>query len=362
MNGSPDWVAAAASLPVAFAQVREDPALDFWVLDQIGRRARVALVASGGCTAAALATRTDVASMLCVDPNAAQIALARLKLHLLRVSDPAERLALLGHAGLDPGVRARKIEDMLDELDLAADALGPPADVATSGPDHCGRYERLFAALRAELADDAPSLQAVLCLSDPLEQSSRVAPETPLGRALDRAFDTILALPNLVALFGEAATRNPREPFARHFANRLRQILGTQPAAGNPFLCQMLLGRFAQGGEHFWLQSPAVETRAEVGWENSMMIPALQRHRNEFDVVHLSNILDWLGPDDARETLEASHAALRPNGWVIVRQLNSVLNIPALYDAFSWNESAGIRLLARDRSFFYRALCVGQRR
>ena len=47
-----------------------------------------------------------------------------------------------------------------------------------------------------------------------------------------------------------------------------------------------------------------------------------------YDFVHLSNILDWLSPEEARATLDVAHAALRPGGWVLIRQLNSTLDIP----------------------------------
>ena len=357
-----EWMEAAKRLPLAFAQVREDPELDFRVLERLGRRARVAMIASGGCTAAALSTRPDVESLLCVDPNPAQLALGKLKLHLLRTAEPAERLRLLGHAPLDAATRTARLAEMLARLALAADALGPAEPVATHGPDHAGRYEFLFAALRGELAPVSAELEAVLGLGDAREQARRTDPETPLGGALDAAFAKVMSLPNLVALFGEGATRNPREPFAMHFARRLRSILAAQPAAGNPFLSQMLLGRFAPGFEHFWLRSPVVDAIPPIQWEASTMVPALRRRPGEFDLVHLSNILDWLDPDQATETLESAHAALRPGGWVIVRQLNSVLDLPSLCSGFAWDTDAGAALLARDRSFFYRTIWVGRRK
>src|SRR5690349_20230609 len=90
------WTVEASGLPIAFAQVREDPAIDLDVVRQVGSRARVIMVASGGCTAAALASHSDAAAITCVDANPAQIALARLKLALLEDA-PAERLRVLGH-------------------------------------------------------------------------------------------------------------------------------------------------------------------------------------------------------------------------------------------------------------------------
>ena len=41
-----------------------------------------------------------------------------------------------------------------------------------------------------------------------------------------------MALPHLVRLFGEEATKNPVEPFARHFARRIRHAMeGTDDVA-----------------------------------------------------------------------------------------------------------------------------------
>src|SRR5262245_5832347 len=172
----PSWVLEAAGLPVAFAQVREDPLLDLWVVQQLAGDARLILVASGGCTAALLAAAPNVALLHLVDPNPAQLALARFKLRLLQTSDPAKRLGLLGHASMPATQRQARLAAELHALGLATDALGPPAYVARVGPDHAGRYECVFAALREAMGDEADGLGALLRLSDPAEQQRRVAP------------------------------------------------------------------------------------------------------------------------------------------------------------------------------------------
>src|SRR5262245_1904007 len=102
------------------------------------------MVASGGCTAALLAASGKAASLHLVDPNTAQLALSRLKLKLLADADPPLRLALLGHAAMPDAERRNWLADALASLGLAADALGPAELVAKAGPDHAGRYERLF--------------------------------------------------------------------------------------------------------------------------------------------------------------------------------------------------------------------------
>jgi S-adenosylmethionine-diacylglycerol 3-amino-3-carboxypropyl transferase len=355
------WVDEAARRPIAFAQVREDAALDRWVVEQLKPGAEVLMVGSGGCTAAALAATAELSRLHLIDPNPAQIALCRLKLRLLETTATGERLALLGHVPMPIAERSLRLMAELESLDLPVEALGPMELVARVGPDHGGRYEALFLKFREALKDDTAEITALLQLKDPVEQSRRADPMTPLGRALDVAFDSAMALPNLVALFGEGATRNRCEPFSKHFARRTRHALASLPAADNPYLWQMLLGRFPQQVVYPWLAAPAPPRMPEVLWSVGDMAQALQARFQAFDLVHLSNILDWLAPEAARAILELAWKALRPGGVVFIRQLNSSLDIQALDRRFDWQDSESSALHARDRSFFYRRLHLGRK-
>src|SRR5436190_2186981 len=98
---STSWLDDASHMPIAFALVREDPELDRLVVQQKPEARRILMVASGGCTAAYLACLPRIEQIHLVDPNPAQLALARLKLHLLQTAKPEERKAILGHASLD---------------------------------------------------------------------------------------------------------------------------------------------------------------------------------------------------------------------------------------------------------------------
>lgn len=356
-----DWARSAAALPLAFAQVREDPGAELWALSTLRPDARVLLVASGGCTAAAAAGLSTAARLHVVDPNPAQLALTRLKLRLLR-EEPAVRLAVLGHAPLPSAERRARLDALAGELEMTLDSLGPPPLLAERGPDHAGRYEFLFEALRRRLAGEGRAIEKLLRLRDPREQARLVSPTSPLGRALDAAFDEAMALPNLVALFGENATRNPLKPFARHFAERTRAVLGASPAADNPYLWQALAGRFPDGIVSPWLAAPVRAEPPEVEFTTGGMSEALDGRDGEFDLVGLSNILDWLDAERARALLEKAYRALRPGSWVLVRQLNSSLDIPGLGAGFEWLPGPSAALHAADRGYFYRALHAGRKR
>lgn len=367
MSPSPDeataWLTEAMELPLRFAQVREDPLQDIQVVREFGGAAEVMMIASGGCTAAALAGVGCVTHLHLVDPNAAQIALARMKLRLLQTCPVGDRFALLGHTAMDAASREHRILRELGALELCPDILGPIESVALLGPDHAGRYERLFAAFRKTLAPFASELDAVLEMRDRIEQVRRVGADTALGQALDRAFDDVMALPNLVQLFGAEATKNPLKSFSRHFAQRVRHALATFEAAENPYLWQMLRGAYPPGAAAPWLSMAAPERMPEISWVRGFMDEALDSAAPErFHFVHLSNVLDWLSLEEARRTLERAWRVLRPGGVVLIRQLNSSLEIPALESRFAWDASEAERLHANDRSFFYRQLHLGRKR
>ncbi|MCY3819117.1 MAG: hypothetical protein OXH52_07120 [Gammaproteobacteria bacterium] len=75
---------------------------------------------------------------------------------------------------------------------------GPISLVSRLGPDHAGRYELLFAALRGALDGCRERIESLLALSDPASQVARVAPRAELGQHIDRALDDVMRTSNLV--------------------------------------------------------------------------------------------------------------------------------------------------------------------
>ena len=353
------WLLKSSDLPLAFAQTREDSLLDRWVVDQVGSNPRIAMIASGGCTAAHLAANHRVESIDLVDANPAQLALTRLKIHLLEHFASRERLELLGHQGtLDN--RQNWLPILFSRLGLDQDVFGPFEWVCQLGPDYAGRYEAVFQRLSFRLKTERPEWQAILSASTPWPNASLTEEGSLVGRFLDEVMGEVLSLDNLVALFGEAATQNPVEPFSCHFAGRVRHTLSTHPPLTNPFLWQMLACRYPASTPVPWLELPMVKNLPLLRYHQGFMADFLASVKpGSLDFVHLSNILDWLTPEEARNTLEVSARALRPGGAVFIRQLNSSLDITGLCPAFRWRKDEGSRLLARDRSFFYRALHLG---
>lgn len=362
--GAPDqWAIGASTLPLAFAQVREDPRLDLEVVERLPRGATVVMIASGGETAVELARR-PLERLHLVDMNPAQLALTRLKFHLARTGSPTEAAAILGHRPMAPAARLAALGRELEILDVETAGLGPPDLLATAGPDQAGRYEVTFSQLRRELAPVESELNALLDSTDTAAAARSVARGSRLGDALDAAFERVMSLSNLVALFGAEATQNPRQPFARHFAERTRVAFSRFPAFDNPFLWQIFAGSFPDRQPYDWLHPaargrPLVEPVCHRGRMRDVLdsLPA-----GTADFVHLSNILDWITPMEAAGTLQSVQRALKPGGYVLLRQLNSTLDPTTLDSGIAWGREWGIRMEQRDRSFFYPALHVGRTR
>jgi S-adenosylmethionine-diacylglycerol 3-amino-3-carboxypropyl transferase len=354
------WIRSASTLPIAFAQVREDPLVDRKLIERLDRPARVLMIGSGGETAALLAS-LPIDSLQLVDINPAQLNLAKLKLATIQKMTTHQRLGLLGHEPMEPAERGALLTTLLADLGLPADELGPPDLLAEFGPDHCGRYEWVFARLRELLVEVEEQIAALLSLSDTAEQSRRVCATGELGKQLEQAFAEAMALPTLVEIFGPDATANRVLPFAEHFLLQTRATLASYPAAENPFLHQIFLGRFT-GPVWPWLNLPRDAKLCPVRYNCGVMQDFLRTQPDQsYDFIHLSNILDWIKPDQAADLLHHSWRCLSNGGIVVIRQLNSSLEIPNASSELCWQHELGDQLHRRDRSFFYRALHVGMR-
>lgn len=352
------WAVEAASLPLAFAQVREDPRLDMALAESLPAGATVVMIASGGDTAVYLG-RLPVRLHL-VDVNPAQIALSRLKWRLAdqQLDDAAE---VLGHLPLPADDRWRKLGGLLDQLGYPDDIFGPEKLVALLGPDHAGRYEVTFAELRKRLEPEREMLERVLCSPTPVMDLDNAS----LGTAMSAAFMEVMKLENLVCLFGDEATQNPRLPFSEHFATRTIEAFRRMAPRSNPYLWQILAGRFYAGCPYDWLERGGMAVnalRADPQWHIGKMDEVLESFPAESaDLVHLSNILDWLSPAAAQAMLAKVARVLKTGGRVIIRQLNSSLEIRAMESDFTWDVELGRQMERRDRSYFYPQIFIGRK-
>lgn len=355
-----EYAKQASSYPIAFSVVREDSSQDLEVIRRYFSEESVSMlmVASGGDTAALLSTQANLNDLTIVDPNLAQLELTKLKIGFLGLPDHTI-LELLGYSDMNPMKRKEILLGLMQALDIEKNRFGDIERMSLYGLDHIGRYESVFQELRRELEPYRNAIEKIFNFTDLQEQAAFTAPDTPFGQALDNAFDKVMSQDNLAALFGEKATANPVQEFSRHFTERLRSYLSEHLASGSPWMTHLLLGYFRN--ETFpWISTPTRCILPDIHYLNKSMEAVLAECGGErYHVIHLSNILDWLSLAEAEKTLRLAFEALKPGGTIIIRQLNSSLDIPTAGKDFLWDLKLSNEFLRKDRSFFYRGFYLG---
>ena len=344
----PDWVQAARELPVAFAQVREDPRLDVALLASLDQGAEVVMIASGGCTSAVLAHGRRAGSLTVVDGNPAQLQLARIKHGLLGV-DPAERRLVCGHDATPASVRLAAIDAYCVELGVDPAQFCPDPNRRARGLDHVGRYECLFDRLSQVLRGAG---------LDPLTLGFVRGPGN-LARLRD-CFHRVMPLEVLVALFGAGACANRVQDFAGHFFEQAVKALEDGRAVQGPF-ADAVFRTDRVCSDRDWVRLPRrsdVTPLTEV--EGDMLGHLRSRPTGSVDLVHLSNICDWLTVEDVSALLNEVGRVLRPRGIALLRQLNSTLDVTGLDSPLAWDGEASRKATLADRSFFYRHVWIGR--
>lgn len=334
------WIEEANNIPVAFAQVREDPELDRAVLNTIGEQADIIMIASGGCTLCHLAQTRPNDRITLVDANPAQMQLALFKLHSL-ILEPTQRQALLLSA------QQNETEAFAAQHDLAI----PELQHADRPLHYYGRYEMLFAELRTLLGAADLDLSIPSCVESICQEAC------PEQRRFHAIFQDAFHLDTLVSLFGNEATQNPLQSFSDHFYQQSMHCMASGLYTHNYFFEDMFLGAYTHLPD--WLCHPALKNIATPTCINDTMLGALQDCASaSADFIHLSNILDWLSEADATALLQETERVLRPGGAFIIRQLNSSLDIPKLITAPLQISPHNQQYTDQDRSFFYRHIWV----
>lgn len=313
LGRSPGYPAPVRDSPLQFAVVREDPSVEARALGVLSSP-RVLLVASGGCTALSLQARFPDATFTLVDPNPAQHALVREKVSAWSIGD------------------------------LRAFNVG---DDAPLGLSERGNFESLFRLVRAflhEMVAPADTVHAALRGDD----DARTHVLT--GRYWPVAFDLHFSDAMLVAMFGPAAVQHaPRGSYPRYFRGVYERALTT--GVTNGFAWHLLTGRYPADVLPDFLTRAPVPCRFEHVLGTLGDVPDF----GAFDLVHLSNVLDWTDREAGGRLAARVARELRPGAAVSVRQLNNCVPIEA--------DFPGVRFIevAEERSLFYTRTFVGRK-
>lgn len=312
---------------VKFAVVREDPELEAELVQRTAASAAL-VVASGGCTALALATRFPQLHVAAFDQSEAQLDHARGKLELVLAGDR----------------RALNVE------------CDDPREINQYG-DFEGLFRQLRGFVREFIATDE-ELQAALSVHTRPADRRAIVERWVASRYWTAAFDAVFGASLLVAMFGPDAIRHAVPgSYPAYFRAAFERGLRRDDAPRNPFLWHVLLGCYGEQALPSYL---SLAHRPAIEWVSGSLeaVPDLAR----FGVVSLSNIFDW-SDDDLVARWAATLAALEPGSAILVRVLNNRRDVrPAFAAHFDFDEALGAALLDRDRSLFYERFLVGFRR
>jgi S-adenosylmethionine-diacylglycerol 3-amino-3-carboxypropyl transferase len=350
---------------IAFSQVREDHTIEIRVIDRLAqtqnRPLRILLIASGGCTALSLLTLSEVAEIVAVDANIAQLHLVELRRQALLNLSLLEQLDLIGtNLDTSAAIRLDLYQKIANKLPIATRNYWSEhlAEIGF-GVNRVGRFEGLFRELSARFVEVG---------LDPIAEPL-VTIRSQHWRSI---FEEIFDRDRLITTFGESAVNYSMDrSFGEHFADVFARALQKYAPNSNYFITQVWHDCYTDGsdGVPLYLQQSAQTSIHKYGADrlklvHGAFINTIEDLRTEqhFDLIQFSNISDWMPLPDIDRMLKTAVKLLNPGGALIGRRLNGDHQLATIMsDRINVDREFSSELLELDRSYFYREVVVGFR-
>lgn len=315
--------------PIQFSVVREDPEIERKVILSSNAK-EILLIASGGCTALSLQSYFPNLKFTLVDPNLAQIKLIQEKIETLKESSTTRRKKAF-NVGSDSSL----------------------------GLNERGNFESLFRSFRNfinEFILGPGELKEFLTPSTQhLEQNHTSSIRTKLfeHKYWKVAFKLFFHHNFLEAMFGpEAVQHAPKDSYPEYFRKMIERGLEKENRSRNYFIHHLFLGQYIDQEDclPYYLTAPI--TKYNFEFVNNT-IDKIDNFRS-FDLVHLSNIFDWMSEDEIKNIANRLNIEMKPGSRILTRQLNNQKDfMKYFYNHFELLQDESMELLANDRSLFY---------
>lgn len=345
-----------------FTMSWEDGDLDRAAFAPLGKGARLATVASGGCNALTFLL-DDPAEVFAFDYNPTQVYLVELKRGAFLALEHAEILELFG---VRPSQRRAALLGRV-EAHLSPGAVAYFKQLpwlVTGGLLGGGRYERFVSWFRVMLR----AVQGARTVEDLFAE--RGAPERrrfyderwdgSVWRLLFRAFfnKRVLASRGLSADYFHFAGG---ESFADAFSRRTKRVLTELSPRDNPFVAQYVLGRYLDEDhlpeylrpENFDVlreRMPRLTVQTADVRHIASLFPT-----GRFDGLCLSNVFELMSEDEATQTLASIADVVADEGRLTLRNLMVPRAVSPETRALVLDAKGSAELHDRDRSFVYRS-------
>lgn len=336
-------ISSINTTPILFAQTREDPFVEINTIKELlfkQKPLNICLIASAGDTLCSLIiheSKAEFAKIDAVDTNSNQIHLAKLKLALIQgFSGKINSKILAGKKKILPPKNSFYV-DLLDDLfnnklidRKTYEYWLENIALLEAGINQTGRFEKLFE----------------ICQMHHTE------------KYFSHDF--------LTSVFGENATKySMTKTFSDHFSevfNKYKELYANP--ADNYFYYQVKYGSYPINGDmplYLTTNDIATVTYPICFYQNNMLDHLTKQNDGSYDLVHLSNITDWLAPDKFCDLLDQVGRTLVTGGKATLRRLNSSTNLVDFIETV-YNRSGKYKFTITknvlDRSYFYSEVIV----
>ncbi|PCJ52237.1 MAG: hypothetical protein COA79_24220 [Planctomycetota bacterium] len=315
---------------IQFSSVREDPAIEWEIIKKYNCK-KILLIGSGGCTGFFLKHQNPKLSITLLDPNSSQIDLIKNKIKVLH---------------------QYSIEDIHSEFDV-----GACQEKLMSN----GIFEAFFKTFRNFIY--AYILDYDHCM-DLFQQSrsNQVITEQLLASPYwPIAFKSIFNDELLNEMFTSSATQFSKPgSYPKYFQEQIEAMFLNFDISNNYFLHHIFLGHYLKTALPLYLQKK--QSKIEFDFINLFIEEVDPSVIATYDLIHLSNIFDWMPEDKATQLAEFLTINMKNDACINIRQLNNNRDLKKQhFKKFHFDESLETTLLQNDRSGFYNKLNIGQK-
>ena len=325
---------------IYFAQIREDAEVE---RAHFGGAKRILTIASGGCVAFTL-LRDDVSLVEAVDLNPAQTDLVRKKARAMEQLTRDEFLIACGEREGDRGALYARVGIDVDEETRARGLL------------HVGATERFYRFLGQNLRRNVLSEEAwrALLLSPNLDAQREWLERHTQSESWRTAITVLLSRATHEHFFPAAMFSQVEEQsFGSLFFDRFADEIANRAAKDNPFLHQLLYGRYDEDALPWYLTARGYAEAKRNLHKLQVTTASLSDLSPEtpYDALGLSNAFDWATDDDACAMAKRLTEIATPSAKVVMRKMLDTRESPlVLRDARA----------RQDRAMLYREVTCGR--
>jgi S-adenosylmethionine-diacylglycerol 3-amino-3-carboxypropyl transferase len=364
MTAATEAAARADFSRIRYAQVWEDADVLLAALD-VQPTDTVVSIASAGDNALAL-LGAGAARVIALDLNPAQLACLELRVAAYRTLSHPELLQLIGSRPGTAAARDALYRRCRDALGAAARAFWDAQPEAIAGGiGGAGKFENYFRLFRTRvlpLVHGRAKVAALLRGGPPevREAFYRERWDTWRWRLLFKVFFSRAAMGRLGR--DPAFFKYVEGSVADRILSRTRHALTVLDPADNPYLHWILTGTHGTALPWALREENFERIRSRLNrleWHLLTLEEFLGRETGPIDKFNLSDIFEYMSPENTAALLARLAAASRPGGRLAYWNMLAPRSRPeALADRLRPREDLAAALFQQDRAFFYSALRV----